>query len=255
MPRLLFIFVLLAQPLLSSAQRLLRQPLSYVPPQNICVLPHDQDNIILDIMAINQFLTPRAIAVSAADRKMAVKAVRKNKGKEGLGKPVEGFSAEQSFLLTAQPVAFDSIENRYFNELPRIIRNEALPLGERERAAQDFLDCTGIVLATDGATGVYVNLYENCTALVATPRLSLTLDIISEYPEGPEVKFRVGGLKPGQTEFALRIRLQDPDRIPTFYINGRPIPSPVVEDGYLVVNRKWRNHEEVFFYTDSPGLP
>ena len=76
------------------------------------------------------------------------------------------------------------------------------------------------------------------------------LDIISDYPVGPEVKFRIGGLEQGQTPFTLRIRLQHPDRVPTFYINGRAIPSPVVEDGYYVISRKWRNHEEVFFYAD-----
>ena len=250
MPRLILFLFLFLFAVAGTAQRLLRQPLSYVPAQNVLVLPHDQDNLILDIMAINQFLAPRPIAVSAADRKVAAKTIRQQKKNPVRQSRIAGLSAEQSFLLTGHAADFDSIEHRYFQVLPSIIRDSALPTAERERAGQDFLDCTGIILATDNAEDVYVNLYENCSASIQTPKLNLMLDIISDYPVGPEVKFRIGGLEQGQTPFTLRIRLQHPDRVPTFYINGRAIPSPVVEDGYYVISRKWRNHEEVFFYAD-----
>lgn len=249
MPRLILSVVLFLYAVAGSSQRLLRQPLSYVPAQQVLVLPHDQDNIILDIMAVNQFLAPRPVAVSAAGRKAAAKVVKRQKKNPLRQNRIAGFSAEESFLLTGHAAGFDSIEHRYFQVLPGIIRNQELPIAERERAGQDFLDCTGIILATDNAENVYVNLYENCSASIQTPRLNLQLDIISDYPVGPEVKFRIGGLE-HQTPFTLRIRLQNPDRVPTFYINGRAIPTPVVEDGYFVISRKWRNHEEVFFYAD-----
>ena len=61
----------------------------------------------------------------------------------------------------------------------------------------------------------------------------------------------MGGLPEGQHPLTLRLRLQHPGEAPpTFHINGRPIPVPVMEDGYLVIRRKGRNNEEVFCYAE-----
>ena len=243
---LLLLFALASE---ASGVKLLRRPLSFVPAEQVLVLPRDQQNIVFDIMAVDQFLAPRPTLVTDAERR-SLKQWLKRPDATTVG-AVPSVSPQQFFLLTGHAERFDSIEHAYFHVLPGIIRNDSLPLNVRHDAAQRFLDTIGNICATDGKDNVFVNIYENATANIQLEKFRLTLDIISEYPEGPLVKLRVGGLPDGQIPFTLRLRLQHPDApLPTFHINGRPIPSPVVEDSFLVISRKWRNNEEIFFYTE-----
>lgn len=243
---LLLLFALTSE---ASGVKLLRRPLCFVPAEQVLVLPRDQQNIVFDIMAVDQFLAPRPTMVTDAERR-SLKQWLKRPDATTVG-AVLSVSPQQFFLLTGHAERFDSIEHAYFHVLPGIIRNDSLPLNVRHDAAQRFLDTIGNIYATDGKDNVFVNLYENATANIQLEKFRLTLDIISEYPEGPLVKLRVGGLPDGQIPFTLRLRLQHPDApLPAFHINGRPIPSPVVEDGFLVISRKWRNNEEIFFYTE-----
>ena len=243
---LLLLFALASE---ASGVKLLRRPLSFVPAEQVLVLPRDQQNIVLDIMAVDQFLAPRPTMVTDAERR-SLKQWLKRPDATTVG-AVPSVSPQQFFLLTGHAERFDSIEHAYFHVLPGIIRNDSLPLNVRHDAAQRFLDTIGNIYATDGKDNVFVNIFENATANIQLEKFRLTLDIISDYPEGPLVKLRVGGLPDGQIPFTLRLRLQHPDApLPAFHINGRPIPSPVVEDGFLVISRKWRNNEEIFFYTE-----
>ena len=229
--------------------KLLRRPLCFVPAEQVIVLPRDQENIIFDIMAVDQFMAPRPTVVTDAERRSLRQWLKRSA--HTAGEDVPGISPQQFFLLTGRAERFDSIEHTYFHVLPGVIRNDSLPLNVRADAAQRFLDTVGNLIATDSKDNIYVNLYENATANIQLEKFTMTLDIISEYPDGPMVKLRVGGLPEGQHPLTLRLRLQHPGETPpTFHINGRPIPLPVTEDGYLVISRKWRNHEEVFFYTD-----
>ena len=243
---LLLLFALASE---ASGVKLLRRPLSFVPAEQVLVLPRDQQNIVLDIMAVDQFLAPRPTMVTDAERR-SLKQWLKRPDATTVG-AVPSVSPQQFFLLTGHAERFDSIEHAYFHVLPGIIRNDSLPLNVRHDAAHRFLDTIGNICATDGKDNVFVNIYENATANIQLEKFRLTLDIISEYPDGPLVKLRVGGLPDGQIPLTLRLRLQHPDApLPAFHINGRPIPSPVVEDGFLVISRKWRNNEEIFFYTE-----
>lgn len=243
---LLLLFALASE---ASGVKLLRRPLSFVPAEQVLVLPRDQQNIVFDIMAVDQFLAPRPTLVTDAERRR-LRQWLKRPDATTVG-AVPSVSPQQFFLLTGHAERFDSIEHAYFHVLPGIIRNDSLPLNVRHDAAQRFLDTIGNICATDGKDNVFVNIYENATANIQLEKFRLTLDIISEYPEGPLVKLRVGGLPDGQIPFTLRLRLQHPDApLPAFHINGRPIPSPVVEDSFLVISRKWRNNEEIFFYTE-----
>lgn len=243
---LLLLFALASE---ASGVKLLRRPLSFVPAEQVLVLPRDQQNIVFDIMAVDQFLAPRPTLVTDAERRSLRQWLKRPDTTTVAAVP--SVSPQQFFLLTGHAERFDSIEHAYFHVLPGIIRNDSLPLNVRHDAAQRFLDTIGNICATDGKDNVFVNLFENATANIQLEKFRLTLDIISEYPEGPLVKLRVGGLPDGQIPFTLRLRLQHPDApLPAFHINGRPIPSPVVEDGFLVISRKWRNNEEIFFYTE-----
>lgn len=243
---LLLLFALASE---ASGVKLLRRPLSFVPAEQVLVLPRDQQNIVFDIMAVDQFLAPRPTLVTDAERRSLRQWLKRSA--HTAGEDVPGISPQHFFLLTGHAERFDSIEHTYFHVLPGVIRNDSLPLNVRADAAQRFLNTVGNIVATDGRDNIYVNLYENATANIQLQKFTMTLDIISEYPDGPMVKLRVGGLPEGQHPLTLRLRLQHPGEAPpTFHINGRPIPVPVMEDGYLVISRKWRNHEEVFFYAE-----
>ena len=229
---LLFAFVLLLLPL--SAQKLLKHPLTYVPADSVFVLPRADSNIIMDVMDVDFRLAPRPITVCKADRK----AVRKGEVPD-----------EKLLLLTGQASYAASLEESYFHVLPHAIHDDGiLPQSERTAAAQRILDLTGTVFALGGKKDVYVNFYENCCARINNGVLRLTLDVISEYPDGPQVKLRIGGLPSGTTPFCLHLRVPEWAITPQFHINGHEIIRPVTQDGYLVIDRKWRNNEEVFFY-------
>ena len=243
---LLLLFALASE---ASGVKLLRRPLCFVPAEQVLVLPREQQDIVFDIMAVDQFLAPRPTLVTDAERRSLRQWLKRSGATAGEAAP--GVSPQQFFLLTGHAERFDSIEHAYFHVLPGIIRNDSFPLNVRHDAAQRFLDTIGTICATDGKDNVFVNLFENATANIQLEKFTMTLDIISEYPDGPMVKLRVGGLPEGQHPLTLRLRLQHPGEAPpTFHINGRPIPVPVTEDGYLVISRKWRNHEEVFFYAE-----
>lgn len=229
---LLLTFLLLLLPL--SAQRLLKHPLTYVPADSVFVLPRGESNIIMDVMAVDFRLAPQSITISRTDRK----AVRKGE-----------VTDEKLLLLTGHASYATSLEESYFNILPQAIHDEGiLPYSERRAAAQRILDLTGTIFALGEKKDVYLNFFENCCARINNGVLRLTMDVISEYPDGPQVKLRMGGLPSGTTPFTLHIRVPEWAIMPKFHINGHEIIRPVIQDGYLVIDRKWRNNEEVFFY-------
>ena len=43
------------------------------------------------------------------------------------------------------------------------------------------------------------------------------------------------------------------DKLPVFHVNGRELLTTVIENGYLVIDRKWNSGDEVFF--DLPMQP
>lgn len=168
------------------------------------------------------------------------------------------------FLLTGEGRCFDVVDRVLYNALPSALLPEA-PFFERRVAAQTMLDATGWIYAADGE-GVYVNLYANCYASIRTPGFCLTLDQITSLPTEPRVRFRVGGLPRGFTRFKLRLRLpewgggaaavagllpaaESGERPPVVYVNGRETPCET-ENGYIVIERDWRNRDEVFFDFD-----
>ncbi len=229
-----FFFLLFFFSLSASAQKMLKRPLAYVPADSVIVLPRGESNIIADIMAVDPYLNPKDIVLTKAEKKTAKKG--------------HLLRYDKMLLLTGEAVYADTLEERFFRLLPPAINDGILPVPERQSAAQEALDLTGTIFATNGKDQVYVNFYENCTARITTKAVHFLLDVISEYPDGPEVKLRIGGLPAGQTAFSLHLRIPSWAEGQKFFINGREIVSPIIANGYLVVSRKWRNNEELFFY-------
>lgn len=241
--RFFFLLVALLLMLPLSAQKMLKRPLVFVPADSVFVLPKGEHNVIMDIMALDHTLCPQPITIEKADKK----AFRKNEQGQNSSR-----SLAKNFLLTGDAHYFESLEESYFRILPLALYDGILPHSERIAAAQEFLNLTGSIIATDNKRDVYVNLFENCTTRVHTSKFRMLLDMISQYPEGQMVKLRIEGLPSGNTPFVLHIRIPQWAATPKFHINGHEIIRPVVSNGYLVIDRAWHNGEEVFFYLDLP---
>lgn len=240
--------------LTASAQTFLKRPLQFVPADSVFVLPRGDQNIIMDIMNVAPFIGPRPIIVTKAERKAA-----KQQGEDFLANITESertYRSAQMLLLTGDGHYAEALNRGYFKTLRQGLKDDGiLPAAEREAAAQQLLDLTGTIIATDQRHAVYVNLLENCVARVNTGKVRLLLDIISGYPDEAMVKLRIEGLdtpskanaKSNLVPFALHIRLPEGAMPDKFFLNGHEIIRPVIVDGYLVIDRKWRNGEEVYF--------
>lgn len=245
MPRLI-IFLLSLFSLSASAQTLLKRPLQYVPADSVFVLPRGDQNIIMDIMAVAPFAEPKPIVVTKESRR-AMKQMLKSADAEMTFNDRLA-AAQQLLLLTGQSSYADYLSHNYFDVLRRAIADDGiLPSEVRQESAQQILDLTGCIIATDGRRDVYVNIYENCVCRVHTSKFRMLLDIVSSYPDEPAVKLRIDGLDPNYTRFALHIRVPSNPAPDKFFLDGHEIIRPVIRDGYLVIDREWRNGEEVFF--------
>lgn len=236
----------------AHAQKLLKRPLQYVPADSVFVLPKGDHNVIMDIMAIAPFASPRPITVTKADRQAAKQELALA---SGVARPSDRLSVMERtmyearmLLLTGDSRYAELPDKAYFTNLPVALQDDGLlPLSERQMAAQQLLDLTGTFLATDGKRDIYVNLFENCVSRVKMKKFRVLLDMISDYPDSPMVKIRIDGLDPSTADFALHIRVPSKGAPTAYYINGHEVIRPVYRDGYFVLDRKWRNGEEVYF--------
>ena len=102
--------------------------------------------------------------------------------------------------------------------------------------------------ATEGQK-LYINLRESCLIPINFPQLKVTID---QIVQDGRMKFRITGLSSTQsgsncTHFALYLCLPqgvNPQRV---FLNGHRLLDPKWERGFLVIDRDWRNMEEVYY--------
>ncbi len=171
------------------------------------------------------------------------------------------YSSAEFLLRTGHARCAEIIERTIWNALPAEVLHGNEP-ARRRVAAKMLMDAAGMVFATDSA-GVYVNYYTGCFTRIRRGNLHLTLDVQTTLPNNPQVKIRISGLRPGQNHFKLRLymppwatdsllggdyrSLGAPAAAPIeVYLNGRSERFPLV-NGYLEIDRAWRNGEEIYF--------
>ena len=126
----------------------------------------------------------------------------------------------------------------------RLRRDSLLSAAPSDRAAaQALLNSLGWVAATEG-TDLYVNLPVDCMINVSTPRAALHRG--SDLRNGPrEISSRrfPRRREPAASSpaFAGGVAADD------VFLNGRRLLAPRMERGYLVVDRAWRNNEEIYY--------
>jgi uncharacterized protein len=94
---------------------------------------------------------------------------------------------------------------------------------------------------SDGA--LWVNLYIQGTAHVQMAGQPVHWEVTTGYPWDGRITLRAGLDRP--SPFALRLRVPGWCERPTVAVNGESVAKPVLERGYLVLDRTWRQGDTV----------
>lgn len=115
-----------------------------------------------------------------------------------------------------------------------------------------FLPSIGNYIYGTSERAVWVNLYIGNKADVNTGKETMTLVQETSYPWDGNVTLTVESLKKSvRKEFRLRIPGWCKNY--TVAVNGESITDPLIEKGYLVIDRKWKSGDKVTLALDMPA--
>ena len=235
----LFLFLFFGLTLGGFAQKPLKHPLSFVSAQSILVIDPTEDNLVQRAMRVSPYLTPQTPELV----KDSVKPYRKLLRQSPAVSACDVHTLEQLFMLSG-----DARYVRALDSLRTLYSAQQKADSTSRIAAQRLLNTLGWVAATEGQK-LYVNLRESCLIPINTPQLKVTID---QIVQDGRMKFRITGLSSPQsgsncTHFALYLCLPqgvNPQRV---FLNGHRLLDPKWERGFLVLDRDWRNMEEVYY--------
>lgn len=218
----------------ASADSPLRRPLTFLPAGAILVVDPTPANAVQRILRVSPYLAPQADSLSARE----VRQFRRLAARRPDLSRCTPDTLARLFLVTGDArvaAALDSV---------RLRRDSLLSAAPTDRAAaQALLNSLGWVAATEG-TDLYVNMPVDCMINVSTPALQCTVDQI--YETG-RVKYRLAGFPADGSRLRLHLRLPAGVAAADVFLNGRRLLDPRMERGYLVVDRAWRNNEEIYY--------
>lgn len=212
----------------------LRRPLTFLPAGAILVVDPTPANAVQRIMRVSPYLAPQADSLPARE----VRQFRRLAARRPDLSRCTPDTLARLFLVTGDArvaAALDSV---------RLRRDSLLSAAPSDRAAaQALLNSLGWVAAAEG-TDLYVNLPVDCMINVSTPALHCTVDQI--YETG-RVKYRLAGFPADGSRLRLHLRLPAGVAADDVFLNGRRLLAPCMERGYIVVDRAWRNNEEIYY--------
>lgn len=212
----------------------LRRPLTFLPAGAILVVDPTPANAVQRIMRVSPYLAPQADTLTAH----SARAFRRLAARRPDLSRCTPDTLARLFLVTGDArvaAALDSV---------RLRRDSLLSAAPSDRAAaQALLNSLGWVAAAEG-TDLYVNLPVDCMINVSTPALHCTVDQI--YETG-RVKYRLAGFPADGSRLRLHLRLPAGVAADDVFLNGRRLLDLRMERGYLVVDRAWRNNEEIYY--------
>ena len=207
----------------AQAETPLRRPLSFLPAASVLVVTPGAP-----------YLAPQADPLTAH----SARAFRRLAARQPDFARCSADTLARLFLVTGEAHIAAALDRE------RLRRDSLLSANPTDRAAaQALLNTLGWVAASEG-TDLYVNLPVDCMINVATPALRCTVDQICEMGR---VKYRLSGFPAHGSALRLHLRLPagvEPDQV---FLNGRRLLAPQIERGYLVVDRAWRNNEELYY--------
>jgi DUF1680 family protein len=101
-----------------------------------------------------------------------------------------------------------------------------------------------------GAGALWVNLYLQGSTQTTVADTPVRLDVTTDYPWDGRVRFKLHLAKPAK--FELRLRVPGWCTGAAVSVRGKKIASPVVEWGYLVLAREWRNGDSLELHLPMP---
>ena len=221
-------------PMGASADSPLRRPLTFLPAGAILVVDPTPANAVQRIFRVSPYLAPQADSLSARE----VRQFRRLAARRPDLSRCTPDTLARLFLVTGDArvaAALDSV---------RLRSDSLLSAAPTDRAAaQALLNSLGWVAAAEG-TDLYVNMPIDCMINVSTPALQCTVDQI--YETG-RVKYRLAGFPADGSRLRLHLRLPAGVAADEVFLNGRRLLDPRMERGYLVVDRAWRNNEEIYY--------
>ena len=272
----LMVSLVLALPAL--ADRTLDKPLRFVPSDSTVVWGEDRSDFRATAMTVIPHPESREMIVGDMDAKTFKKMEKEWKkeiapafdilGGQGTSPMTDDLlslkrrlpEVARLFLQTGDAQYMNVIERMAFNRLMSLIQPGEGSF-EKYQAARMLLDISDMVYATD-EEGIYVNLYINSSTRIKTGNQDCVIDQLTAMPHSSRVKLRVSGLRKGMQPIKLRLRMPDwvcatpvptsfsltgtPRQLPVIYVNGRE-ETYEVENGYLVIDRRWNSGDEVFF--------
>ena len=279
---LLYIILSLCSCFIASAQ--IAAPLQYIHGDSIVMWSPDGSDFRSLGLHVDPELTSRALCAANLSTKESKKmdyywsdVVCKqmdivggfSSGKKKFCPPSAAKSAQiaaMKFLAEPHAEYFDAVERILMNHAMRsVLQSESSE--EKHALAQTLCDAAGWVYATR-ERDVFLNLYVNSTVRIVTDSLRMIIDQMTSLPHDNRVKIRISGLPRGKYPFTLKLRIPDwavgrndfsqqfayvEQGKHTFlvYINGRE-ENMKVEDGYMVISRKWNSGDEVFLDLPMP---
>ncbi len=218
----------------ASADSPLRRPLTFLPAGAILVVDPTPANAVQRILRVSPYLAPQADSLPERE----VRQFRRLAARRPDLSRCTPDTLARLFLVTGDArvaAALDSV---------RLRRDSLLSAAPSDRAAaQALLNSLGWVAAAEG-TDLYVNLPVDCMINVSTPALHCTVDQICETGR---VKYRLAGFPADGSRLRLHLRLPAGVAADDVFLNGRRLLAPRMERGYLVVDRAWRNNEEIYY--------
>ena len=275
-------------PLMSTAQKQLKTPLTFVPADSVVIWGESYNDLRGMALQVDKNLAAHSIQPLGKSYKASLKAWKKNllpalavsglhpekESDELTLRNAQTVEQAASLLLeTADSHFADVAERIIWGDLLREVLSPAPASFSKHTAAQALVDATGTILATSGED-VWVNLFTNSTTHVKTDHLNVIVDLMTGMPLEGRVKIRLTGYSRGRFHVRLHIRipgwaigdflprkkfaLVEPQggkwpQCPTFFINGRESLTSDMEKGYFIIDRTWNTGDEVLF--DLPIQP
>lgn len=225
-----------------SAASPLRRPLRFVPAASVLVVDPTPANVIRRAMAVSPYLAPHTDSLSAAEAKRFARLYRRAAAFAHFAPD----TLARLWLVSGDArlaAALDSVRTR------RDALSAAAPT-DRD-AAQALLNTLGWVAGTD-ERGVFVNMNVDGVIRVAAPAVACDIDMICE---AGRVKLRLTNVRTAAGVMALRLRLPVGVRGEDVFHNGRRLLDPRYERGYLVLEKKWRDNEEIYYDLPERAAP
>lgn len=287
--RILLILLPACAGLSLGAQDRLPHPLRFVPADSTLIWGLDNSHLTSTALKADRSLSEQPFSADGVSKKAFRAAVRAWKesvlptlsltgGDDGKPAGAQAVAAANTlaaaarlFLLTGEAEYAEVMERSLFNALLAEASAKGPLTFEKHFAARALRNGAGTMYAYEpGGTTLYVNYYSNSSTRINTGGVRLSVEQLTGMPHSGRVKLRIEGMRSEQTPVKILLRIPmwamrrpypgfayavagEALPMPVVYVNGKELLAAKTERGFLVIDRKWNNGDEILF--DLPDTP